>query len=102
MLASLADLPAALLAHTDNLFHWPEHEALYAASPSGARVIRTTDWTLRTEPQDSSGSSSGRQGTTRCELYVRPDDRWEANDVANLCSDVVDDLLAKLSSPPAI
>jgi hypothetical protein len=102
MLASLADLPAALLTHANNPFHWPEREALFAASPSGARVIRTADWTLRTEPQDSSEDSSGRLGPTLCELYVRPDDRCEANDVANLCSDVVDDLLAKLAGPPAI
>ena len=101
MLASLVDLPAALLTDTGNPFHWPERNALFATSPSGARVIRTTDWTLRTEPQDSSEDSSGRLGPTLCELYVRPDDRWEANDVANLCSDVVDDLLAKLSAPPA-
>ena len=26
------------------------------------------------------------------ELYVRPDDRWEANDVAKLCPDVVEEL----------
>ena len=26
------------------------------------------------------------------ELYVRPDDHWEANDVAKLCADVVDTL----------
>lgn len=26
------------------------------------------------------------------ELYVRPDDRWEANDVAALCPDVVESL----------
>jgi membrane-anchored protein YejM (alkaline phosphatase superfamily) len=102
VLASLADLPAALLAHASDPFHWPERDALFAASPSGARVIRTTDWTLRTEPQDSSEDSSGRLGPTLCELYVRPDDRWEANDVANLCSDVVDDLLAKLAVPPPI
>lgn len=102
VLASLMDLPAALLAQTDNHLHWPERDALFATSPSGARVIRTSDWTLRTEPQDSSEDSSGRLGPTLCELYVRPDDRWEANEVANLCSDVVDELLAKLSSPPAI
>jgi arylsulfatase A-like enzyme len=101
MLASLADLPARLLADSGASIQWPEREALIAASPNGARVIRTADWTLRTEPQDSSEDPSGRLGPTRCELYVRPDDRWEANDVANLCADVVDDLLAKLSVPPA-
>lgn len=101
VLASLADLPARLLADSSTSIQWPEHDALFATSPSGACVIRTADWTLRTEPQESSEDPSGRLGPTRCELYVRPDDRWEANDVANLCADVVDDLLAKLSAPPA-
>jgi hypothetical protein len=28
----------------------------------------------------------------KCELYVRPDDRWEANDVATLCPEVVQEM----------
>jgi hypothetical protein len=29
-------------------------------------------------------------------LYVRPDDRWEANDVAKLCPDTLESLHAAL------
>jgi hypothetical protein len=32
------------------------------------------------------------------ELYVRPDDRWEANDVAKLCPDVVEMLSKSLDT----
>lgn len=62
-------------------------DSLVAAGKSGARAIRTTDWSFR---QDSPSSTDG-------ELYVRPDDRWEANDVAKLCPDVVEALAAALS-----
>ncbi|MCE5266760.1 MAG: sulfatase-like hydrolase/transferase [Planctomycetaceae bacterium] len=45
---------------------------------SSGRAIRTPAWFLRTgEPP---------------ELYAKPDDRWEVNDVASLCPDVVEGL----------
>lgn len=69
-------------------------EALLSSSESSAWAIRTPTWTLRRghavqiahEPvveADLLGSA---------ELYVRPDDRWEANDIAKLCPDVVEEL----------
>lgn len=61
-------------------------DSLIASSVSGHRAIRTPDWCLR---QDSA------TGTTP-ELFVRPDDRWEANDVAKLCSDEVESLTQML------
>ncbi len=60
--------------------HW--RDALVATSQLGHRAIRTCEWCLR---QDSSTAPSS-------ELFVRPDDRWEANDVAKLCPDVVEAL----------
>jgi arylsulfatase A-like enzyme len=49
-----------------------------------SRAIRTDAWCLRAN-LDASASP---------ELYVRPDDRWEANDVAKLCPDTVEELRA--------
>ncbi|MEX0585872.1 MAG: sulfatase-like hydrolase/transferase [Pirellulales bacterium] len=49
---------------------------------TGELAIRTPDWSLRF----ADGADSG-------ELFVRPDDRWEANDVAGLCPDVVEELI---------
>ncbi|MCI0333224.1 MAG: sulfatase-like hydrolase/transferase [Planctomycetes bacterium] len=57
-------------------------DALISTSLLGQRAIRTCEWCLR---QDSSTAPSS-------ELFVRPDDRWEANDVAKLCPDVVETL----------
>jgi arylsulfatase A-like enzyme len=48
-----------------------------------SHAIRTESWCLR-EDVDASKSSP--------ELYVRPDDRWEANDVAKLLPDTVEEL----------
>ena len=70
-------------------------DAIVAAGAGGIRSIRTADWSLRREPVeaiegvDGAASASADDDRWRRELYVRPDDRWEANDVASLCSDVV-------------
>ena len=42
----------------------------------GGRAIRTPAWFLRTGEQP--------------ELFAKPDDRWEVNDVASLCPEVVE------------
>jgi arylsulfatase A-like enzyme len=42
------------------------------------RAIRTPAWYLRMDEEP--------------ELYAKPDDRWEVNDVANRCRDVVEEL----------
>jgi hypothetical protein len=47
---------------------------------SGERMIRTQAWQLNV-------------GETT-ELYVKPDDRWEANDIASRCGDVVEAMLS--------
>ena len=57
-------------------------DALVTASSSGPRAIRTAEWCLR---QDAANNGHD-------ELYVRPDDRWEINDVAKLCPDVIEGL----------
>jgi arylsulfatase A-like enzyme len=59
-------------------------EALLAVSPA-AMSLRRRDWSLRQEPAATAAGQAA-------ELFVRPDDRWEANDVAKLCPDVVESL----------
>lgn len=48
------------------------------------RSIRTPAWFLRQGPGG------------RAELYAKPDDRWEVNEVAGRCQDVVEQLAAAL------
>lgn len=50
---------------------------------SGLISIRTSDWKLI-------------HGRERDELYVKPDDRWEQNDVHDRCRDVVEELRGQL------
>jgi hypothetical protein len=61
-------------------------QALISASEA-ARSLRTPSWSLR---QDAPADGLDAAGTE--ELYVRPDDRWEANDVAVLCPDAMAEL----------
>jgi len=96
-LLSLADLPAAVVARVRGEFCVPEHDALFAAGPAGERSIRTADWSLRYDPTTADERFSDN---FHCQLFVRPDDRWEANDVAGLCPEVVEDLLARLRGIP--
>jgi hypothetical protein len=77
----------------------PWRDALVAASTTGGRSIRTADWSLRSEPIGVTDEQPPARATAEAdawhrELYVRPDDRWEANDVANLCRDEVEALSA--------
>jgi arylsulfatase A-like enzyme len=58
---------------------------LLVSAQGTARSVRTDEWTLRWDlPAGGLADDAGR-----AELYVRPDDRWEANDVATRCPDVV-------------
>jgi arylsulfatase A-like enzyme len=78
-------------------------DAHIATSAAGHRAIRTADWCLRGNPVVRLDETTGRQGETpvpEVELFVRPDDRWEANDVAKLCPDVVELLTNKLNETP--
>jgi arylsulfatase A-like enzyme len=65
-------------------------DTLIAASESGPRAIRTAEWCLR---QDTTADGLD-------ELYVRPDDRWETNDVAKLCPHVIERLEQSLAHDP--
>jgi hypothetical protein len=65
-----------------------------ALGENGERIIRTPAWMLRQAPTDRRFSPAS--GTFGLELYVKPDDLWEANEVADRCPDVAARLLAAL------
>lgn len=63
---------------------------LSGGGTTSERAIRTLDWSLRFADRADGG-----------ELFVRPDDRWEANDVAALCHEVVEKLRASAETVAA-
>jgi arylsulfatase A-like enzyme len=72
---------------------------LIAHGRDGEQAIRTLNWMLRripgVTPTDANASDATPSRET-IELYVKPDDRWEANEVAALCPDDVERLMAIL------
>jgi arylsulfatase A-like enzyme len=64
-------------------------------APGGEQGIRTQGWYLRL-PAGWMADNEGA-GVNRAELYVKPDDFWELNDVADRCHDVVEALQRGLS-----
>jgi arylsulfatase A-like enzyme len=66
---------------------------IVAQGPGGERALRTPAWLLRRPP---AGVNVDEDSPPRAELYVKPDDRWEANEVADRCPDVAERLLAAL------
>lgn len=72
--------------------------ALVVGSPSGSGDvgefgIRTPVWYLRTRlasAADAARDAAGDHQTPRDQLFVKPDDAWEANDVADRCRDIVE------------
>jgi len=59
----------------------------------GQRAIRTSAWYLR----QPSVAGAVPIDTQACELYAKPDDRWDVNEVANRCPDVVDEMAGALA-----
>jgi arylsulfatase A-like enzyme len=72
-------------------------DAICSHSPA-AHAIRTPAWCLREDIAATKGDVESSDHASGPELYVRPDDRWEANDVAKLCPEVVDELQTRLSN----
>ncbi|MBI2826729.1 MAG: sulfatase-like hydrolase/transferase [Planctomycetia bacterium] len=76
------------------------------AAPSGERAIRTPAWYMLVEGSrgESGAKPMGNDFAGRAELFAKPDDRWEVNDVANRCPTVVEllrDALVQASQSPA-
>ncbi len=71
----------------------PARERLTFSSGDQEFALRARDWFLR---------RTIREGEPRIELYVKPDDRWEVNNVHDRCRDVVEELLTPEKSPREI
>lgn len=69
----------------------PRRELLIATHDQ-QQLIRTNAWQLRIEKNAEQD---------RYELYAKPDDRWEFNDVANRATDVVTQLIEQANNPTA-
>jgi arylsulfatase A-like enzyme len=65
-----------------------------ATGDDGSRAIRTPDWMLLQRPSDPAQLAEHSDGEV--ELYLKPDDRWEANEIADRCPDIASQLLAVL------
>lgn len=61
-------------------------------NPNGERALATPDWYLRKTVHEKSD---------RFQLYAKPDDHWEVNDVANRCPEKVGELAPLLDASPA-
>ncbi|RIK72245.1 MAG: hypothetical protein DCC67_19530 [Planctomycetota bacterium] len=68
---------------------------LLACGDGGERAMRTPAWMLR-QPPRAADVGAASVPAPMAELYVKPDDRWEANEVADRCPDIVARLLALL------
>jgi len=65
----------------------PPQPRIACSIGSGQRAIRTPAWFLREAKTD---------GPPRYELFAKPDDRWEANEVSSRCSEAVELLAVEL------
>jgi hypothetical protein len=69
---------------------WPRDRAL--AVFGGERAIRTPAWFLR------HGEIKSETAPGAVELYVKPDDQWEVNEVSDRLPHVVEELVAALNN----
>lgn len=75
----------------------PAHGRPYviAVGEDGGRAIRTPAWMLYQRPPVDTPLAEQPAGATVA-LYSKPDDRWEANEIADRCPEVAARLLAVL------
>jgi hypothetical protein len=75
---------------------------LHLSANGSAVAIRTPRWCYRTRQIHASNEGVGTTMDEADEfesgLFVRPDDRWEANDVAKLCPAVIEELKSLMES----
>ena len=67
----------------------PERQFAASCGLAEERSLRTPAWHLR-KP------AASETGTAQAELYAKPDDLWEFNDVANRCPQVIENLSDEL------
>jgi arylsulfatase A-like enzyme len=83
----VANTPSLLLDIAEGKDH--PLRGIACAVAKGERAIRTPAWFLR---EVCTGDDA------KVELFAKPDDRWEVNEVASRASEVVDDLKAALNA----
>ena len=64
--------------------HVEARDRLVIGTPGGTCAVRTEGWYLIDRSGDETDGSP--------QLFAKPDDRWEQNDVAHLCREIVDDM----------
>jgi arylsulfatase A-like enzyme len=74
----------------------PQRDWLLSTSVAGSSALRTPNWCLRRDSLVRPENFDCADAPALAELFVRPDDRWEMNDVAKLCPDVVEKLTGAL------
>jgi arylsulfatase A-like enzyme len=72
-------------------------DAICLHNQNGERAIRTADWYLRLAPSIVADAASRAGACSVAELYSKPDDRWDVNEISGLCEDVVADLRERLA-----
>jgi arylsulfatase A-like enzyme len=74
-------------------------EFVVCTGGNGEAVIRTPAWMLRRAPREASDHRYAQPVVDPAvELYFKPDDRWEANEIASRAPDAAERLLAALGS----
>ena len=81
---SIGDGRSILPASKNILSDW--RQFIFAKGIDGQRAIRTHAWMLR-QPEQAN----------LAELYTKPDDRWEFNDIAVRCPQIVEELAKVLA-----
>jgi arylsulfatase A-like enzyme len=71
----------------------PTRDAVLSVAGGGGYAIRSAGWCLR-DTIEESVEATATSPIEYAELFVRPDDRWEANDISKLCPHVLDELRA--------
>ena len=66
-----------------------------ATGDDGGRAIRTPAWMLYQRPPGAM-QQEDQPSAGVVELYLKPDDRWEANEIADRCPEIAAQLLAAL------
>ncbi|MEM6654239.1 MAG: hypothetical protein AAF596_00405 [Planctomycetota bacterium] len=84
---------AVLRALSGKVDHPEQGRPLQQSSASGARAVHQQDWRLIVPPQTAVGHDDSGP-----ELYLKPDDRWEVNNVATLMPEVARGMLSLLSA----
>jgi arylsulfatase A-like enzyme len=74
----------------------PQRDWLLSTNSASSSALRTANWCLRRDAIVRPDRVDRADAPPVAELFVRPDDRWEANDIAKLCPEVVEQLTEAL------